>query len=278
VRRVLLCYALRPPRVLAFGISEHVRSGPRWATPVEERRHDRVSTLEHHPCPQAHHGGTWPSGRAVMSRDRQAESGAGASNALGVSDAGPRPVGADAISTATSFDKALLAGLVALCDGRTDVLAHAVWARGPTSPLLPLAVLCGADALEHAALGAALVLASPPGTELTRAVLSRGRAVWTPATPRLAIGTTPPRSGDLVAFGVRSGAGFPVLVRSQPAAVIELLCFGQLERDEAAEAAVACVITLLGVAAERLWRSAPPTDGAVRQGRTPRSHREGREP
>lgn len=142
--------------------------------------------------------GSAPSSTSRTSRrDRHAEAGAGAGAALGVADAGPRPLGAGVISSATSFDEALLAGLVALCDGRPDVLAHAVWARGPGSPLLPLAVLCGA---------------------------------------------------------------------------------GALERDGAAEGPVASVIAPLGVAAERLRGSAPPTDGTVRQGRTPRSQPGGREP
>lgn len=154
------------------------------------------------------------------------------------------------IVDAGSFDDALRAGLVALCHQRPHLLAHAVRATEPRSPLRPFGVLCGEDAFAYAMLGNALFRLTPPGTGLTRAVVRTRWPVWMPSIPE------EPRfvRRDLLAqYGVRSGAAFPVCVGSEIAAVIELLALRELDRDALADATVAEVTTSLSSAAASSW-------------------------
>jgi hypothetical protein len=160
----------------------------------------------------------------------------------------PPPIVVDA----GSFDDALQAGLVALCHQRPYLLAHAVRATEPRSPLRPLGVLCGEEALGYAMLGIALFRLAPPGTGLTRAAVRERAPVWMPSIPE-----TPPfvRRDLLAHYGVRSGAAFPVFVRSKIAAVIELLALRGLDRDALPDVSVAEITADLSAAATDAWAS-----------------------
>ena len=148
------------------------------------------------------------------------------------------------------FDQALQAGLVALCQEHPDLLTHAVRAPAPRSPLRPFGVLCGEDAVRHAALGSALFRLNPPGTGLTRAAVRDRRPVWMPSLPN---GPTFVRKDLLTRHGVRSGAAFPVSVGSKIAAVVELLFLSELDPDDLPDARVSAVRSTLQAAAADFW-------------------------
>jgi len=156
----------------------------------------------------------------------------------------------DVIAAAATLDEAHRAALLALCAGRSDLLAHAVRAVEPKSPLRPLGMLCGEDAMAYAALGSALSRLDPPGTGLTRAAVRERRSVWIPSIAEPASFV---RRDLLARHGILSGAAFPITVGPKMAAVLELLCFGTLEGDLAVEVAAAAVIAGLQAATRRLW-------------------------
>lgn len=159
----------------------------------------------------------------------------------------PRTITADT----GSFDEALRAGLVALCHLQPHLLAHAVRATEPRSPLRPLGVLCGEEALGHAMLGNALFRLNPPGTGLTRAAVRDRGPVWMPSiaeAPRFV------RRDLLARYGVRAGAALPVCVGSKIAAVIELLSLRELDRDAVPAETIAAITTELHAAAAYYWR------------------------
>ncbi len=149
-----------------------------------------------------------------------------------------------------TFDEALEAGLVRLCGDRADLLAHAVRAPQPRSQLLPLAVLCGHEALAHAELGRMLAHLSPPGTGLTRAVIHGQCAVWVSSIAD-SVGFL--RGALLAHYGIRSGAAFPVIVGAKLAAVIELFCFDRLERESDLETTATLLAIQLGDLAGHQW-------------------------
>lgn len=151
---------------------------------------------------------------------------------------------------AGSFDEALRIGLAALCDQRPHLLAHAVRAVEPRSPLRALGVLCGEEALGHAALGSALFRLRPPGTGLTRAAVRDRAPVWLPSIPD-APGFV--RRELLVRHGVRAGAAYPIAVGSKIAAVVEVLGLCELDRDAVPADTVAAVTAGLAAAAARSW-------------------------
>jgi hypothetical protein len=152
------------------------------------------------------------------------------------------------IGDAESFDEAVCAGLETLCWQRPNVLAHAVRAVEPRSPLRPLGVLCGEEALAFATLGSALFRLRPPGTGLTRAAVREGGPVWVGS---IAQSPSLHRQDLLARYGVRSGAAFPVAVGAKLATVIELLCFDEL--DPTAMAAGVAVVAELQAAAAYFW-------------------------
>jgi hypothetical protein len=149
-----------------------------------------------------------------------------------------------------SFDDALRAGLVAVCDQHSHLLAHAVRATEPRGRLRPLGVLSGEASLEYVTLGNALFRLVPPGTGLTRAAVRERAPVWMPSIPASPAFV---RRELLVHHGVRSGAAFPVIVGSKIAAVIELLFLRDVSADAFPTATVAAIASDLQDAAAHFW-------------------------
>jgi hypothetical protein len=153
------------------------------------------------------------------------------------------------LAAARSFDEALRAALVAVCRQRPMVLAHAVRAVEPRGALRPLGMLCGETSLDNAFLGNTLFRLEPPGTGLTRAAMRARAPVWVPSI------TEAPdfdRKDLLTHHGVKSGAGFPVVVQSEVAAVIELL-YLDADAHDAVAATAASVTSALCRTAAKLW-------------------------
>jgi len=132
-----------------------------------------------------------------------------------------------------TIDEALTAALAEASSSRADLLTHAVRATEPRRPLEPLGRLCGPRAIEHAMLGAALYRLRPPGTGLTRMAVRERTPAWVPS---IADAAGFARRTLLTRWGVQSGAAVPVMAGNRVAAVIEVLSFERLDRDEAMEA------------------------------------------
>lgn len=175
-----------------------------------------------------------------------------------LSPLGAVPDKASSILNAATVDEALNATLLGLCRERPGVLAHAVRCVEPRSPLRPAGVLCGHDAIEHAALGSALFRLDPPGTGLTRAAVRERRPVWVASIADVLAFA---RGSLLGRYGIESGAAFPVFVGPKLAAVIELLSFDPLERDPQTEGVATEFTAQLQAAVQRHWteRAAEPT-------------------
>ncbi len=141
-----------------------------------------------------------------------------------------------AIETAASFDSALAAACLQLCEGRPDLLAHAMWSREEGEPLRPLGKLFGDEAINYGTLASAIFRLGHEGTALTAAALRLGRPVWTASVPRFGwqgLGVV------LRNHGIQSAGAFPIVLGSRVGAVIELLSFDKLQCDLASDALAA---------------------------------------
>lgn len=147
------------------------------------------------------------------------------------------PSAADlAIVQAPSFCDAVAAACLELCEGRPDLLAHAICSPGEGVPFAPLGTLFGEEAINHGGLAAALFRLGAEGTALTAAALRLGGPVWTEAIPRLGwkgLGRV------LRDHGVKSAGAFPIVLGERVGAVIELLSFDRLSFDLASDALAA---------------------------------------
>lgn len=138
-----------------------------------------------------------------------------------------------AIAQAPSFHAALSAACLELCEGRPDLLAHAMWAPTEGVPLAPLGKLFGEEALNHGELASALFRLGHEGTALTASALRTGLPVWTATIPRLGwkgLGRV------LRDHGIKSAGAFPLITGDRVGAVIELLSFDHLQADLASDA------------------------------------------
>ncbi len=141
-----------------------------------------------------------------------------------------------AIVRAPTLRDAVAAACLELCEGRPDLLAHALYASAPGEPLSPLGKLFGEDAISHGELASALFRLGGDGTYLTAAALRTGAPVWTDSIPRRGwkgLGRV------LTLHGVKSGGAFPIVLGERVGAVIELLSFDRLQCDLASEALAA---------------------------------------
>jgi hypothetical protein len=141
-----------------------------------------------------------------------------------------------AVANARSFPDALRAACLRLCEGRPDLLVHAVWSPTVGQPLQPLGTLFGEEAINHGELAGGLFRlfnVSCDGSPLTAAALKAGTSVWLPTIPRIGwkgIGRM------LRAHGVKSGGAFPFIIDGRVVAVIEVLSFETLQCDLASDA------------------------------------------
>lgn len=147
-----------------------------------------------------------------------------------------RPTASDlALANARSFPDAVRAACLKFCEGRPDLLAHAVWSPAVGQPLQPLGVLFGEEAINHGELGSALfrmLCLGVEGSPLTAEALKTGEPVWAPTIPRSWKGC----SRLFRVHGVKSGGAFPFVVDGRVAAVVELLSLEELHCDLASEA------------------------------------------
>ncbi len=148
-----------------------------------------------------------------------------------------RPTTSDlAVAQARSFPDAVRASCLKFCEGRPDLLAHAVWSPAIGQPLQPLGTLFGDEAITHGELASSLFrmfCAGSDGSPLTAAALKEGAPVWMPAIPRVGwkgIGRL------LRAHSVKSGGAFPFIIEGRVVAVVELLSFEALQSDLASSA------------------------------------------
>lgn len=141
-----------------------------------------------------------------------------------------------AIANARSFPDAIRAACLTFCEGRLDLLAHAVWSPAIGQPLQPLGTLYGEEAINHGELASGLFrLASTAleGSPLTAAALKAGAPVWMPTIPRMGW----KGMGRLLrAHGIKSGGAFPFIVEGRVVAVVELFSFEALTSDLASNA------------------------------------------
>lgn len=145
-----------------------------------------------------------------------------------------------AIVRAPTLRDAVGAACLELCEGRPDLLAHALGASSAGEPLTPLGKLFGEDAISHGTLAGALFRLGGDGTPLTAAALRLGTSVWTDAIPRSGwkgLGRV------LRDHGVKSAGAFPIVLGERIGAVIELLSFDKLQCDLASEALAADLTT-----------------------------------
>lgn len=148
-----------------------------------------------------------------------------------------RPTPSDlAIANARTFPDAIRAACLKFCEGRPDLLAHAVWSPAIGELLEPLGVLFGEEAISHGELAGGLfrlIAGEGETTPMTAAALKAGGAVWVPAIPRMGWKST----GRLLrAHGLQSGGAFPFVVDGRVVAVVELLSFEPLQCDLASNA------------------------------------------
>ncbi len=150
-----------------------------------------------------------------------------------------------AVTNARSFPDAVRAACLRFCEGRPDLLAHAVWSPASGQPLQPLGTLFGDEAITHGELAGGLFRlfgVGGAGSPLTAEALKAGGPVWIPAIPRVGwkgIGRL------LRSHGVRSGGAFPFVVDGRVVAVIELLSFEALDCDLASNALAAELAPLI---------------------------------
>lgn len=141
-----------------------------------------------------------------------------------------------ALANARSFPDAIRAACLKFCEGRPDLLAHAVWSPAVGELLEPLGVLFGEEAIAHGELAGGLfrlIAGEGETTPITAAALKAGGPVWVPSIPRVGWKGT----GRLLrAHGVHSGGAFPFVVDGRVVAVIELLSFEALQVDLASNA------------------------------------------
>ena len=138
-----------------------------------------------------------------------------------------------ALAKDARFDATLAAACLTLCEGRPDLLAHAMWSPREGAPLRPMGTLFGDEAVNYGSLSSAIVRLCQDGTALTAAVLRLGRPVWTTSIPRFGwhgLGAV------LRNHGIQSAGAFPIVVGSHVGAVIELLSFDKLQFDLSSEA------------------------------------------
>ena len=155
-----------------------------------------------------------------------------------------------AISQAPSFHAALSAACLELCEGRPDLLAHALWSPREGVPLAPLGKLFGEEAMNHGELASALYRIGHEGTALTAAALRTGLPVWTTTIPRLGwkgLGRV------LRDHGIKSGGAFPMVIGERVGAVIELLSFDKLQADLASDALAADIAKRLAEGYDNNW-------------------------
>lgn len=143
-----------------------------------------------------------------------------------------RPSSRDlAIAAARAFPDAVRAACLQFCEGRPDLLAHALWSPSAGQPLLPLGTLYGDEAVDHALLASGLFRLScteVEGSPLTAAALRAGGPAWAPTIPQVGW----KGYGRLLrAHGVKSAGAYPFVVDGRVAAVIEVFCFEALACD-----------------------------------------------
>lgn len=148
-----------------------------------------------------------------------------------------RPTPSDlAVANARSLPDAVRAACLKFCEGRPDLLAHAVWSPARGELLEPLGVLFGDEAISHGDLAGGifrLIAGEGEMTPITAAALRAGGPVWIPSIPRVGWKNT----GRLLrAHGLQSGGAFPFVVDGRVVAVVELLCFEALQCDLASNA------------------------------------------
>jgi hypothetical protein len=148
-----------------------------------------------------------------------------------------RPTTTDlAIANARSFPDAVRAACLKFCEGRPDLLAHAVWSPAIGELLEPLGVLFGEEAIVHGELAGSLfrlIAGEGEMTPITAAALKAGGPVWIPSIPRVGWKGT----GRLLrSHGIKSGGAFPFVANERVVAVIELLSFESLQCDLASNA------------------------------------------
>lgn len=155
-----------------------------------------------------------------------------------------------AISQAPSFHAVLSASCLELCEGRPDLLAHALWSPREGAVLAPLGKLFGEEAINHGELASAVYRLGHEGTALTAAALRTGLPVWTDSIPRLGwkgLGRV------LRDHGVKSAGAFPIVLGSRVGAVIELLSFDKLQADLASDALAAELAVRLAEGYDQKW-------------------------
>ena len=99
-----------------------------------------------------------------------------------------RPSSIDlAVANARSFPDAVRAACHKFCEGRPDLLAHAVWSPAIGELLEPLGTLFGEEAIVHGELAGGifrLIAGEGETTPITAAALKAGGPVWIPSIPR----------------------------------------------------------------------------------------------
>lgn len=168
-----------------------------------------------------------------------------------------RPTTTDiAIANARSFPDAVRAACLKFCEGRPDLLAHAVWSPAIGELLEPLGTLFGDEAIAHGELAGGLfriIAGEGETTPITAAALKAGTPVWVPSIPRVGWKGT----GRLLrAHGVKSGGAFPFVFDGRVVAVVELLSFEALQCDLASKALADEVAPLLATRYKTLNLSA----------------------
>ncbi len=141
-----------------------------------------------------------------------------------------------AVANARSFPDAIRGACLKFCEGRPDLLAHAVWSRAAGELLEPLGVLFGEEAIAHGELAGGLfrlIAGEGETTPITAAALKAGGPVWIPSIPRVGWKGT----GRLLrAHGIKSGGAFPFVFDERVVAVVEVLSFEALQCDLASTA------------------------------------------